>query len=230
MNELFDSLTRAVTGTPPIAIGASILWGVLSILLSPCHLASIPLIIGFISEQGITTTRRAFYLALLFALGILITIASIGIATAAVGRMLGDIGGWVDYLIFAIFVIIGLHLIGIVPLPFQGRGSALGNRKGLAASLLLGLIFGLALGPCTFAYMAPMLAVTFSVSKTNMAYGIALLGAYGLGHCGVIVAAGTSTEIVEQYLKWSNRSKAIQILRKVCGVLVILAGIYLLIA
>lgn len=181
-------------------------------------------------KQGITTTRRAFYLALLFALGILITIASVGIVTAAVGRMLGDIAGWVDYLIVAIFVRIGLHLIGIIPLPSPGRGLTMGNRKGLAASFLLGLVFGLALGSCTFAYMAPMLAVTLSVSKTNMAYRILLLGPYGVGHCGVIVAAGTSAEIVEHYLKWSSRSKAIEILRKVCGVLVILAGIYLLIA
>ncbi len=228
MNEIFDSLTRAVMGTPAVAIAASLAWGVLSILLSPCHLASIPLIIGFISEEGLTTTRRAFTLALLFSLGILIAIASIGVVTAALGRMLGDVGGWVDYLVVAIFIAVGLHLMGVIPMPFQGRGSNLGGRKGLAASFLLGLVFGLALGPCTFAYMAPMLGVTLSVSKTNMAYGILLLGAYGVGHCGVIVAAGTSAEAVEKYLKWSSNSRGLSILKKICGAIVILAGLYLL--
>jgi hypothetical protein len=47
-----------VEGAPLIALAASMAWGVLSILLSPCHLASVPLIVGFISEQGTVTVRR----------------------------------------------------------------------------------------------------------------------------------------------------------------------------
>ena len=68
------------------------------------------------------------------------------------------------------------------------------KRKGLLAAFILGLVFGIALGPCTFAYMAPMLGVTFKLAKTNSLYGASLLLAYGVGHCAVIVAAGMSTE------------------------------------
>lgn len=92
MQELFTQLSRAVEGAPVIALAASVVWGVLSIVLSPCHLASIPLIVGFISEQGRVTAKRAFVTALLFAVGILITIAAIGATTAAAGRMMGDVG------------------------------------------------------------------------------------------------------------------------------------------
>ena len=92
MEKLFTTLTHAVEGTPAIAIIAALVWGVLSILLSPCHLASIPLIVGFIDQQGRISTRRAFYISSLFAVGILITIAGIGAVTAAAGRMLGDVG------------------------------------------------------------------------------------------------------------------------------------------
>ncbi len=228
MNELFETLTNAVAGTPAVAILAALGWGVLSILLSPCHLASIPLIIGFIGEQGVMPTRRAFSLTLAFALGILATIAAIGIVTASVGRMLGDLGEWTNYLVAIIFFVIGLHLLGVVPLPFKAANARAARRSGVLAAFLLGLIFGLALGPCTFAYMAPMLGITLSVARTNMAYGILLLGAYGVGHCSVIVAAGTFTEVVEHYLKWSGKSRGIDIIKKVCGALVILGGVYLL--
>ena len=51
------------------------------------------------------------------------------------------------------------------------------KRKGMLAAFILGLVFGMALGPCTFAYMAPMLAVTFKVAATNLLYGILLLAA-----------------------------------------------------
>ena len=91
MQELFTTLTQAVEGSAAVAIAASFVWGVLSIVLSPCHLASIPLIIGFIDEQGRISTRRAFWISTLFALGILITIGLIGAITAAAGRMMGDV-------------------------------------------------------------------------------------------------------------------------------------------
>jgi len=65
LERLFIALTKAIEGSAPIALGASLAWGILSVLLSPCHLSSIPLIIGFISEQGRLTTRRAFGLSLL---------------------------------------------------------------------------------------------------------------------------------------------------------------------
>ena len=92
MQQLFTNLSHAVEGAPLIALTASVAWGILSIVLSPCHLASIPLIVGFISEQGQVTARRAFWTSTLFAVGILITIAAIGAITAAAGRMMGDVG------------------------------------------------------------------------------------------------------------------------------------------
>ncbi len=228
MEQLFTSLNHAIEGTPAIALGAAFVWGVLSVILSPCHLASIPLIVGFIDNQGRMSARRAFSISFLFALGILVTIALIGAITAAAGRMLGEVGSWANYFVAAVFFVVGLHLIGLVPNPFSGPGRVGMKRKGLLAALILGLVFGIALGPCTFAYMAPVLAVTFNVAKTRLLYGIALLVVYGVGHCSVIVAAGTSTGLVQRYLDWNERSKGTLVVRVVCGVLVIAGGVWLI--
>ena len=203
-------------------------WGILSILLSPCHLASIPLIVGFIDKQGRISTRRAFAISTLFAVGILITIGAIGAITAAAGRMMGDVGRYGNYFVAAIFFIVGLHLLDVIPMPWSGPGKVGMKRKGMLAAFILGLVFGIALGPCTFAYMAPMLGVTFKLAATNIGYGILLLAVYGVGHCSVIVAAGTSTELVQRYLNWNEESKGAAILKKVCGVLVLLGGVYLI--
>ncbi len=225
MEKLFTFLTHAVEGTPLIAMTASFVWGVLSILLSPCHLASIPLIVGFIDEQGRISTRRAFIIAALFAVGILITIAGIGVITALAGRMLGDIGPHGNYLMAAIFFVVGLHLLGVIPIPRSGPGRVGLKRRGMLAAFVLGLVFGVALGPCTFAYMAPILGITFKLAGT---YGVVLLLLYGLGHCSVIVVAGTFTEVVQHYLNWNERSRGPIILKKVCGVLVLVCGVYLI--
>ena len=228
MESLFIALTNAVTGTPLIALSAALLWGILSVVLSPCHLASIPLIVGFIDGQGPMTTRRAFLISNLFAVGILITIALIGVITAAAGRMMGDLGPWANWFVAGIFILVGLHLLDVIPMPWSGPGGVGMARKGMLAAFLLGLIFGVALGPCTFAYMAPMLAVAFSQAADNMVYAASLLLAYGLGHCAVIVLAGTFTEVIQHYLDWNEKSKGAVILKKICGLLVIAGGAWLI--
>jgi len=227
MESLFTSLTQAVQGTAAVALGAALLWGVLSILLSPCHLASIPLIVGFIDGQGRVSAARAFAIAGLFAVGILLTIAGLGIATAAAGRMVGDVGPWASYFVAGIFFLVGLHLMDVIPMPFIGPGQVRYQRKGLLAALVLGLIFGVALGPCTFAYMAPILGVTFKLGASHAAYAALLLLAYGTGHCAVIVAAGASAGLVQRYLAWSAQSNGAVFLRRVCGALVVIGGLYL---
>lgn len=228
MEKLFTALTHAVEGTPAIALTAAFVWGIFSVLLSPCHLSSIPLIVGFIDKQGQMSARRAFTISTLFAVGLLVTIAAVGAVTAAAGRMMGDLGPYGNYFVAAIFFLVGLYLLDVIPAPWSGPGQIGVKRKGPAAAFLLGLIFGIAVGPCTFAYMAPMLAVTFKVSSTTLLYGIALLVLYGIGHCSVIVVAGTSTGLVQRYLNWNERSCGAIILKKLCGLLVLLAGLYLI--
>jgi cytochrome c-type biogenesis protein len=227
--QLFAALGHALEGAPWLALGAALAWGILSIVLSPCHLASIPLIVAFIGRQGRISTWQAFLTATLFSTGILITIALVGALTALAGRMLGDIGPHGNWLMAAVFILVGLYLWEVLPTPWSAPGSVQRQqRKGYLAALMLGLIFGIALGPCTFAFMAPVLAVTFKLSAAGMWYGILLLLMYGLGHCGIIVLAGTATEWVQHYLDWTEQSTTATWIKRICGLLVIAAGLYLI--
>ena len=227
MIRLFSALSHAIEGTPLIAIGASFIWGILSIILSPCHLTSIPLIIGYLSNQRDLSTKKAFHLSIIFSIGILISIAVIGGITAAAGRILGDVGKIGNYIVAFVFLIFGLNLLGILPLSFPVLGTIKSQRKDYFSVLSLGLVFGMALGPCTFAFMAPMLGIVFKLTTKNLLYGLALLSTFAIGHCSVIIAAGTSTRLVQQITKWDEQSKGITLTRKICGILVILGGIYL---
>ena len=227
MQALFTTLTHAIEGAPAIALAAAFTWGILSILLSPCHLASIPLIVGFIDDQGRVSARRAFLISALFAVGILITIGLIGAITALAGRMMGDMGSYANYLVAVVFFLAGLYLLGAIPVDLRGPGQVAIKRRGMLAGFILGLIFGIALGPCTFAYMAPMLGVTFNAATMSVPYGVLLLLLYGTGHCSVIVLAGTSTKLVQGYLNWNEHSRGAVILKRICGVLVLAGGLYM---
>lgn len=230
MDTLFVSLTEAMSGAPAVALAAAFAWGVLSIVLSPCHLASIPLIVGFLQGGGAVAPRRAAGLSTLFALGILGSIALIGGITAAAGRMLGDLGPWGNYAVAAVFFVFGLHLLDWLPLPEGWLPQPGQPRRGPWGALAFGLVFGVALGPCTFGFMAPVLGVTFSMapSAPALAYGVLVL--FGLGHCVVIGLAGVSSSWVQRWLAWQDGTSGARWLRRACGVAVLAAGVWFVVS
>ncbi len=228
MEALFSRLSDAMSGAPLVALGAAFAWGVLSIVLSPCHLASIPLIVGFLQGGGPVTPRRAAGLSTVFALGILGSIAVIGALTAAAGRMLGDLGPWGNYAVAAVFFVFGLHLIDLLPIPEGWRLAPNQPRRGALGALLFGLVFGVALGPCTFGFMAPVLGVTFGLAKAAPVFAFTVLALFGLGHCAVIGLAGFSSTWVQRWLSWQEDTPGAKWLRRGCGLLVLAAGVWLM--
>ncbi len=204
---LFNILYEAMNGAVWLAVIASFGWGILSILLSPCHLSSIPLVIGFISMQGKVSIFRTFTISLIFSIGILITIAFIGIATVLLGRLMGDVGVFGNYFVALIFFVVGFYLIGFLKFDWSSGSLHKTKFKGLFAALMLGLIFGVALGPCTFAFIAPVLGIVFQTAQTDYLLAVIFLLAFGIGHCSIIVGAGTLTGKVQKYLNWSENLK-----------------------
>jgi len=222
---VFTAVTGWFEASIGIAIGAAFLWGLCSVILSPCHIASVPLAIGYVNGKGRMPPKAALLLSLAFALGILVTIAAVGAITAAFGRMLGDVGA-LKYVVAVVFAVVGLWLIGVIRLPdMTMRGNNRLQGRGAAGAFGLGLVFGLALGPCSFGFIMPLLAVAFRHATSQPIATAGLIGAYALGHTGVIVLAGTFANLVQRWLDWNERSSGTKIVRIVCGVLVILAGI-----
>jgi cytochrome c-type biogenesis protein len=226
LDELFTWLTMAMSETFGIALVAALGWGITSIILSPCHLSSIPLVVGYISSQGKEGVKRSYSISLVFGIGILTTIGLIGAITASAGRMMGDVGVWGNVIVAAVFFVVGLYLMDVINLSWNGFMPQTSFARGWKGALLLGLIFGIGLGPCTFAYMAPVLGVAFSVATTNMFQALSLIGAFGVGHCAVIVAAGGAAGTVQKYLNWTEQSKGATWLKRGAGVLVMFGGAY----
>jgi cytochrome c-type biogenesis protein len=228
METLFTNLTHAIESSAFIALSAAMIWGVFSVLLSPCHLAGIPMIVGLVDEQNAASPRKAFIPSLFFAIGILLSIVLIGLITTLAGRILGDIGRYGNYIAALIFFVMGLQLLGILSSPWKQPKQNSLNSKNFWLTFCAGLLFGIALGPCTFAFMAPILAVTFKLSAEAPGYAVTLLLMYGIGHCLVIVLAGMSAGIIRRWLAWHNEAKGALHLRKLCGILILLAGLYLI--
>lgn len=228
MSELFSALVSAFTQSYLVAGAAAFAWGLCSVIFSPCHLASIPLLVAYVNEQDAKTPRHAAGLSMLFALGILLTIAFTGAISAIAGHALEQAGAKGSFLVCAIFFLFGLDLLGVISIPWFGAKKEHVKSKGALGALVLGLLFGIAAGPCTIAFMAPILAATFYASTSNILLGIVLLLLFGLGHCAVLVLAGTFAERAQHLAQWNRETQTAKRVKSVLGTLLILTGLYLL--
>jgi cytochrome c-type biogenesis protein len=225
MDQFLLAIHQWMTGGLLVALVGSFLWGMVSVLFSPCHLASIPLIVGYVGGQDESSqSRRAAWYAVLFTFGLFLTIAMVGIVCALLGRMLGDIGPWWTIIVGLILLWVALDMLGVATCSMSGSLMGRLRLKGLSGAFCLGLAYGVLSGSCTFGFIAPILAVI--TIQERFAAGVLLIVVFGIGHCLPIVMAGSSTAWVKGLLARSTFHQASRRFRQLAGVLIGLLGIY----
>lgn len=244
MENLFVGLNEKVNmliGNVPFALCLLIclLWGLLSVLFCPCHLASIPMLIGYIKDQKTDSVKYAVTLSLLFSFAIFLVICIIGLVTVGMGKALEERESCLDYVIGVIFILVGLHICGVLKYHHHdhcheehhdshcGAHEIKCKKKGYLGAFLYGLVFGVILAPCTFAYMAPIMGVALKKALTSQFQAFLMFLFYGIGNVLVISCASIFTEYVSKYNHWTHDSKACSIIKIICGVIIIIAGIYM---
>ena len=213
-----------MTGTALAALGCFV-WGIISVALSPCHMASIPLIVTYVAGQDkALNARHAAYYAAVFTIGLFITIALVGIICSFLGRMLGEVGPYWTILVGAILIWVALDMLGIA---WCSMSSGLLGRiriKGLLGAFVLGLAYGVLSGSCTFGFIAPILAIITIQQK--IVTGLILIVLFGIGHCIPIAIAGSSTATVKRLLESSSFYEGGLWFRRCAGVGIGLLGVY----
>lgn len=203
-------------------------WGMVSVLFSPCHLASIPLIIGYVAGQNhLVEGRKATLYAVIFTAGLFITIAVIGLVCSLLGRMLGDVGPYWTIAIGLLLLWVALDMLGVASCSLQSGWMARLTLKGLSGAFVLGLAYGVLSGSCTFGFIAPILAIV-SVQDT-MLTGVVFIVVFAIGHCIPIVIAGSSTAMVKGLLASSSWQQGGRLFKRLAGTLIGCLGLYFII-
>ncbi|MFT5729979.1 MAG: cytochrome c-type biogenesis protein [Desulforhopalus sp.] len=201
------------------------LWGMVSVLFSPCHLASIPLIIGYVGGQNqLVEGRKATLYAIVFTTGLFITIAVVGLVCSLLGRMLGDVGPYWTIAIGLLLIWVALDMLGIAKCSLPGGLLSYLTVKGLTGAFVLGLAYGVLSGSCTFGFIAPILAIVSVQDK--MFTGVLFILLFAIGHCIPIVVAGSSTAMVKRLLDSSSWQQGGKIFRRLAGVLIAMLGVF----
>lgn len=201
------------------------IWGMISVALSPCHMASIPLIVGYVAGQEIAVKQRhAVVYSMLFTLGLFITIAAVGVACVALGRMLGDIGPYWTILVGLLLIWFSLDMLGVAKCSLSGGLMGRLKVKGYHGAFVLGLAYGVLSGSCTFGFISPILAIISVQGK--WATGMLYIVLFGLGHSIPIAVAGSSTALVSKILSRQEFLHFGGLFRRLAGGLVGLLGLY----
>jgi cytochrome c biogenesis protein CcdA len=224
METILNQLSQTISQNPVYAFLGVFIGGLLS-SSSPCVLATIPLVIGFVGGYSEGNRRKALLYSLTFILGLSLTFTILGAIASLVGGFFGVTGRWWYFIVGGIAVAIGLHLIGLyewslpVPTRFQPR------QRGILGAFLLGLLFGVVSSPCATPIL--VLILTFVATKGEIVYGTSLLFVYAIGHCALIFLAGIATGFAESFMKSKGISNIAVWGKRIGGFIVVLVGAYM---
>lgn len=225
LDTFFVTVNGWITGDIYIAALGCFLWGVISVMFSPCHLASIPLIIAYIGGQRqILKPKEGAYYAVVFSFGLFLTIATIGVICALLGRMLGDVGNYWQVFIGLILVWVALGMLGVEKCSMSSSLIYRLNCKGMFGGFIIGIAYGVLSGSCTFGFIAPILAIITVQQK--IATGILFIVLFAIGHCLPIVIVGSFTAAIKKIIENNAWQGVGNWFRKGAGAVICLLGVY----
>lgn len=228
LDSFYIIINEWITGGTAIAALGCFLWGMVSVLFSPCHLASIPLIIAYVGgQQTLLKAKEAVLYSVAFTSGLFVTITLIGIVCALLGRMLGDVGNYWQILVGLVLVWVALGILGFERFSVSGSLLYKLNFRGIFGALGLGLAYGILSGSCTFGFIAPILA--FITVQKQVATGILFILLFAIGHCLPIVVAGSSAAAVKRVMENNVWQGTGTWFRKGAGILIVMLGVYFII-
>lgn len=225
MDAIFQDL-QGIIGQKHLFAYLLVFTGGLISSASPCVLAAIPLIIGYVGGYSEGNSKKSLLYSFVYVIGLSVAFTLLGAAASMLGSFLGFAGTWL-YVIFAVIIIlIGLQLTGIISLPLSFNKININIKtKGILGAFILGLITGILSSPCA----TPVLAVILGYVATdgNIIYGSSLLFVYAIGHCILIFIAGLSVGFTQKIISSKSVHNFSNISKKISGIIFILAGCYI---
>ncbi|MGQ4647507.1 cytochrome c biogenesis protein CcdA [Lyngbya aestuarii] len=187
--------------------------------ISPCILALLPVNLSYIGTREITSSRDTFLKAGSFVLGVVTTLSLLGLFSSFAGAVMVGYLGYVHIFIGTLITLMGLNLLGILPLPLPPNQFSLP----VAGPYGVGLTFALLSSPCASPVLFAVLAA--AAATGSQIYSTLTMVSYALGYTAIIFLASLFTGLIKQtkvLLKHSEK------LVRLSSFSLIFAGIYYL--
>ncbi len=228
MDNYIASITQGLSGTSHfslIMLIISFIGGLLA-SISPCSLAMLPIIVGYVGGYSESGPLKIFIQMLFFVFGSSLVFATIGVLCAITGKVFVSFAPIYFILILAsLLMVMGLNILGILDfsLPVVIKEIPQSSGKNVILyPILIGAIFAIAGTPCSTPILAGIMA--FASMSTNILWAVLMLFMFSLGQGLILIIAGVFTSSLKGLKNFSHIS---EILLKFSGILLILSSIYI---
>lgn len=224
---ILDNAGQYIHTNPWLALIAVFIGGMLT-ASNPCVLAMIPLMMSFVAgnKDQKPGMARAFSFSVVFVVGLSLSFTALGIVAALAGTIYGEVSSAWNWLVAAVCLLMGLHLMEVITVPIPSfAGKVQPRTRGVLGALVLGMLFGLVSAPCAGPILIVLLAY-LAGSGASVVWGGTLLLVYALGHSVLILIAGTSMGAARALIENRKANRVLEWLRRGAGVAIIAVGLY----
>jgi len=208
-----------------ILLALSFLGGLLA-SVSPCSLAMLPIIIGYVGGYSKEAPIKIFTQMLFFVFGSSLVFATLGVICAITGKVFISFApSYFILLLASLLLVMGLNVVGILdfnmPVIIKQIPQSSGKNV-ILYPILIGAVFAIAGTPCSTPILAGIMA--FASMSTNMLFAVLMLFLFSLGQGLILIIAGVFTSTLKGFKNFATIS---EMLLKLSGVLLIASSIYI---
>ena len=196
--------------------------GIIS-FISPCMLPMLPIYVSYFAG-GSDKKENIFNRALCFVLGFTVVFGALGLFAGTLGSFLAKYQTAVNVVTGVIVILFGLCYLEVFNLPFfKGMGS-IKKVESTFGAFLFGIIYSVSLTPCVGAFLGSALMLA-SNSETALE-GLILLLTYSLGLGIPFVFSAVLLDKLGGTFDFIKKHYGI--INKVCGIFLIIVGVFMM--
>lgn len=203
--------SEALIAAYPLAAAATALFAGLASSVSPCTVAAVPLVVGYVGGYADGSRGRAIAYSAAFALGMAFAFTAIGLVVALAGALFLPAGGFWRWVLIVLALVAGASLLSGKRLPGLGKAQCSATApqtrhwRGMFGAFVAGAISGFVFAPCATPVMVGILALIGN--QQDVLFGTGLMFLYALGHSVLLLAAGSSIGFAQWLARarWAER-------------------------
>ncbi|GAB1475929.1 cytochrome c biogenesis protein CcdA [Bacillota bacterium] len=197
----------------------------LLVSLTPCSLASLPVVISYVSGTKSVKKKKALSFSLTFAFGMAVVYTSLGVFASLLGELFHRLGIWWYILLGLIMVLMALQMLGVVEIIPEEFAHPRSKRKGYGGAFAAGMLGGLFASHCALPVLITLLAI--AAEGTTVFRGALMLLLFAIGHSVIVVVAGISASILEKMAGEKKYEILIRAIRIFMGISILVFAAYL---
>lgn len=225
--------SEALIATYPLAAAGTALLAGLASSVSPCTVAAVPLVVGYVGGYADGSRSRAIAYSGAFALGMTLAFTAVGLAVALAGTLFLPASGFWRWVLILLALAAGVSLLSGKGLPGLGKtqcGVTTPRTRqwhGMFGAFATGALSGFVFAPCATPVMVGILALIGN--QQDVAFGTGLMFLYSLGHSALLLAAGSSIGFAQWLARarWAERFN--WAFTRLAGLLLVGYGLYLMV-